>query len=80
MKLYDEGKIDLQKKLGDYLPWVKGTNKENLLIENILLHQAGLVAWIPFYKETVDSLLVPLKTIYTSAKVYCGGNQLNSAT
>ena len=42
MKLYDEGKIDLKKTLGDYLPWVKGTNKENLLIEDILLHQAGL--------------------------------------
>ena len=53
MKLYDEGKIDLKKKLGDYLPWVRGTNKENLLIENILLHQAGLVAFIPFYKETL---------------------------
>jgi beta-N-acetylhexosaminidase len=44
MRLYDEGKLDLKKKLGDYLPWVKGTNKENLTIENILLHQAGLVA------------------------------------
>ena len=65
MKLYDEGKIDLQEKLGYYLPWVKGTNKENLLIENILLHQAGLTAWIPFYKETLDSSLAPLKTIYT---------------
>ncbi|MEI9957897.1 MAG: serine hydrolase domain-containing protein [Ferruginibacter sp.] len=48
MKLYDEGKLDLKKTLGDYLPWVKGTNKENLLIENVLLHQAGLVAYIPF--------------------------------
>jgi beta-N-acetylhexosaminidase len=51
MKLYDEGKIDLKKSLGDYLPWVKGTNKETLTIENILLHQAGLVSFIPFYKE-----------------------------
>ena len=66
MKLYDEGKIKLNKTLGDYLPWVKGSNKENLLIENILLHQAGLVGWIPFYKETLDSLQVPLKTIYSS--------------
>ena len=55
MKLYEQGKVDLKKTLGDYLPLVKGTNKENLLIENILLHQAGLVAYIPFYKETVDS-------------------------
>ena len=33
MKLYDEGKIDLKKPLGNYLSWVKGSNKENLLIE-----------------------------------------------
>jgi beta-N-acetylhexosaminidase len=64
MKLYDEGKIDLKKKLGDYLPWVKGSNKENLLIENILLHQAGLIAYIPFYKETIDSTGVPLAKFY----------------
>jgi CubicO group peptidase (beta-lactamase class C family) len=67
MKLYDEGKIDLKKKLGDYLPWVKGSNKENLLIENILLHQAGLVSYIPFYKETIDSSGNPLPKYYRSS-------------
>lgn len=54
MRLYDQGKIDLKKKLGDYLPWVAGTNKADLEIEQLLLHQAGLVAFIPFYKETPD--------------------------
>ena len=67
MKLYEEGKLDLKKKLGNYLPSVKGSNKENLLIEKILLHQAGLVAYIPFYKETLDASGVPLKSLYTSA-------------
>jgi CubicO group peptidase (beta-lactamase class C family) len=56
MKLYEEGKLDLSKTLGDYLPWVRGTDKENLTIRNVLLHQAGLVAFIPFYKETIDTL------------------------
>jgi beta-N-acetylhexosaminidase len=56
MKLYDEGKLVLTKTLGDYLPWTRGTNKEKLLIWNILLHQAGLRGWIPFYKETIDTL------------------------
>ncbi len=66
MKLYDEGKIDLKKKLGDYLPWVKGSNKENLSIENILLHQAGLISYIPFYKETIDSTGAPLAKFYAA--------------
>ncbi|MCC6818302.1 MAG: serine hydrolase, partial [Bacteroidia bacterium] len=53
MKLYEEGKIDLKKTLGDYVPMAKGTNKEHLVIEDILQHRAGLTAWIPFYKETL---------------------------
>jgi beta-N-acetylhexosaminidase len=64
MKLYDEGKIDLSRKLVDYLPSVKGTNKEFLTIEKLLLHQAGLVPFIPFYKETLDSAGNPLNTLY----------------
>lgn len=55
MRLYDQGKIDLDKTLGDYLPWVRGTNKQRLKIEDILLHQAGLKAFIPFYRETIDT-------------------------
>ncbi len=68
MRLYDDGKLDLKKKLGDYLPWVKGTNKENLSIENILLHQAGLVAYIPFYKETLEVDGKPSAKYYATAK------------
>lgn len=68
MKLYDEGKLDLKKKLGEYLPAVKGTNKEQLTIENLLLHQAGLVPYIPFYKETTDSSGVPLPGFYSKDK------------
>jgi beta-glucosidase-like glycosyl hydrolase/CubicO group peptidase (beta-lactamase class C family) len=64
MKLFDEGKVELDKTLGDYLPSLKGTNKENLLVKKILLHQAGLVAYIPFYKETIDSTGKPLPGIY----------------
>lgn len=59
MKLYEEGKLDITKNLGYYLPQAKGTNKENLIISDILQHRAGLTAWIPFYKETlpfVDSV------------------------
>ncbi|MEO6637164.1 MAG: glycoside hydrolase family 3 N-terminal domain-containing protein, partial [Ginsengibacter sp.] len=66
MKLYDEGKIKLNKTLGDYLPWVKGTNKAPLQIRNILLHQAGLVAYIPFYKETIDkNTKQPMASLYS---------------
>ncbi|ULQ52302.1 glycoside hydrolase family 3 N-terminal domain-containing protein [Flavihumibacter fluvii] len=54
MKLYDEGRLDLAKTLGDYLPWTKSSNKAGLVIKDVLLHEAGLKDFIPFYKETID--------------------------
>lgn len=66
MQLYDEGKISLTKKLGDYLPFVKNTNKQNILIKDLLLHQAGLVAFIPFYKEIIDTAGTPRPDLFRS--------------
>jgi beta-glucosidase-like glycosyl hydrolase/CubicO group peptidase (beta-lactamase class C family) len=54
MKLVDEGKIDLNKTLGDYLPELKGSNKEKLVIREVLAHQGRLKPWIPFYLETLE--------------------------
>jgi len=55
MKLYEEGKLNLEKTLGDYLPYTRNTDKAGLKIKAILLHQAGLVSFIPFYRETMDA-------------------------
>ncbi|MCC6289539.1 MAG: serine hydrolase [Chitinophagaceae bacterium] len=69
MRLYDQGKLDLNKKLGYYLPSVKGTNKENLVIDDILMHQAGLKAFIPFYVETIDTTTgIPRQGFYSKVK------------
>lgn len=66
MKLYEQGKLKLSKTLGDYLSWTKGTDKAHLKIEDVLLHQAGLVPFIPFYKETIDtSTGIPNPAIYS---------------
>lgn len=53
MRLYDEGKISLDQPLSDYLPDLKGTNKSRATLTEIMSHQAGFKAWIPFYKETL---------------------------
>ncbi len=55
MKLYEEGKLDLDKTLGDYLSYMRGTEKAGLTIREILLHQAGLNPFIQFYRETIDT-------------------------
>jgi beta-N-acetylhexosaminidase len=69
MKLYEDGKLDLDKTLGDYLPLATGTNKAPLKIRDILLHQAGLSAFISFYKETIDAGTgKPSETLYSSTR------------
>ncbi|MBC7720992.1 MAG: serine hydrolase, partial [Pedobacter sp.] len=57
MKLYEEGKLDLDKTLGDYLPWVKGSDKAPIKLRDVLLHQAGLNPFIPFYREVIDTVI-----------------------
>ena len=64
MKLYDEGKIRLDDRLGDVMPVFRGTNKENMILADILTHRAGLKAWIPYYLQTIDSLTRPLPQYY----------------
>lgn len=54
MKLYDEDKIDIHEKLSTYLPYLKGSNKENITIQEAMNHVSGLRAWIPFYKDFIN--------------------------
>ena len=53
MTLYDAGKFDPERTMGDYLADLRGTNKASLPIKQVMTHQAGLTAWIPFYKQTI---------------------------
>lgn len=55
MRLYENGSLNLDKTVGDYLPWTRNSNKAGLKVRDLLLHQAGLKAWIPFYTETLDA-------------------------
>lgn len=66
MKLWEEGKINLKRSISDYLPWLKGSNKEELTLENLLMHQAGLVPFIPFYKNAMDENGHPRKEIFSN--------------
>ena len=54
MKLVEEGKVDINKTIGDYLPWVKGNAKEKITLKDLLLHQAGLFPYIKFYEFLLD--------------------------
>lgn len=64
MRLYEQRKIDLDKPLDTYLPMTIGTDKGPLPLRALLLHQAGLKAWIPFYKSFYDSTRQLSDTIF----------------
>lgn len=55
MFLHSRGELDMTKTLGDYLPELKGTNKANLVLKDVMAHEAGLKAFIPHYVNTVQS-------------------------
>ncbi|GAB2624232.1 glycoside hydrolase family 3 N-terminal domain-containing protein [Belliella aquatica] len=47
--------IDMDKPISRYLPELKLTNKGDLLLKDIMAHEAGLVAFIPYYVNTVQA-------------------------
>jgi len=53
MKLVEKGAIDPDKKISKYLPELKKSNKKDITIREMLAHQAGFKAWIPFYEKTL---------------------------
>ncbi len=55
MILYDQKKIDLNQRLAYYLPETDSTNKGNMTIKQLLLHEAGLKSFIPFWTYTRNS-------------------------
>lgn len=60
MFMYEKGLIDLNRKVSYYLPELKGTNKKDITIIEMLTHQAGLAPFIPMWPETVkDTTFLP---------------------
>ncbi len=53
MRLVDEKKINLDSKFSEYWPDFKQSNKADLIVREILAHQARLAPWIPFWQMTV---------------------------
>jgi len=53
IKLYGEGRFNPDKTLGDYVSFLKGSNKSELKLRRMLAHNAGLMSWIPFWRSTL---------------------------
>jgi CubicO group peptidase (beta-lactamase class C family) len=60
MKLTDQQLFSVDKTFADYLPKSKKTNKKDLIFRQVLTHQAGLRAWIPFWQNTLIDKTPPI--------------------
>lgn len=78
MKLYDDNKLKITDKASDYLTFLRGTNKENITIKELLFHESGLPAGLPFYKLTMEKSNTP--AFLSSIKDTAHTVKLNSTT
>ncbi len=52
MFLHERGVLNVNHRVSEYLPELKGTNKENILVRDVLMHQAGLIAFQDHWTKT----------------------------
>lgn len=50
MQLYDNNRLNINDNVSLYIPEFATQEKGDIKIVNLLLHNSGLKAWIPFYK------------------------------
>jgi len=62
---FEKKNIHLNTKLSKMLPVFANTDKENITLKEMLTHNSGFRAWIPFYKATLDSI-----TKFPNTKIY----------
>lgn len=50
MQLVDQGKLNIESTVGDYLAIARSTNKNDIQVKELLEHQAGLIPDIPTFE------------------------------
>ncbi|RZK52914.1 MAG: hypothetical protein EOO59_13075, partial [Hymenobacter sp.] len=55
LKLQEQGQFSPDSTLGQYFPFLRKTDKASLKLRDVLAHQAGLPAWIPFWKALANN-------------------------
>ena len=66
MHLQDRGQLNLNMSLGDFLPSLLDSHEFSTVnLRDMMAHQAGLPAWIPFYVKTLENKK-PSKELYSN--------------
>jgi uncharacterized protein YbbC (DUF1343 family)/beta-glucosidase-like glycosyl hydrolase/CubicO group peptidase (beta-lactamase class C family) len=51
MILFDEGRLDLDEKVQDFLPLFQGPGKDKVTVRHLLTHSSGIEGWAPLFQE-----------------------------
>ncbi len=65
MQLYEKKVINLDATLRDYITGIDTTDKADITIRELLLHQSGLVSFIPFYNKALDRESLNKRSLYS---------------
>jgi len=65
MDLYERKKIDINDSLINYLPGIDTTDKRDITIKELLLHQSGLRSFIPFHTNAIDEESLNERSLYS---------------
>ena len=69
IEMEDNGVFHLDDTLADIMPQYRGSNKAGIDMRHLLSHNAGLQSWIPFYKETLDTVTkLPIPEYFSNSK------------
>jgi beta-glucosidase-like glycosyl hydrolase/CubicO group peptidase (beta-lactamase class C family) len=74
MVLVDEGRLDLGKRVADFVPRFRGGARDQVSVEQLLTHSSGLPAHLPLYKE-VQGPAAYLERIAATDLVYAPGSR-----
>ena len=59
MRLFEQEKLKLDTNVGAYIPKARNTDKKDITVREVMLHQAGFIPYIPFYRNMVLSDFSP---------------------
>lgn len=72
MRLVERGVINLDSTMGHYLLQAQNTNKNRTKLRDVMLHEAGFIPYIPFYRDLKPGDLSPDSSAAYSVKVADG--------
>jgi CubicO group peptidase (beta-lactamase class C family) len=75
MKLVESGQLDLEAKVGSYLPEFAQQGKEHVTIRHLLTHTSGLRPFRRFYEEGITTSSALLEAIYADTLIYDSGTE-----